>query len=194
MEVAFDTDVNAAALGEFRWGAAQDLDNFLYLTVGTGIGGGGMVNGRLMHGRTHPEMGHIRIPHDRADDPFAGTCPYHGDCLEGLAAAPAIHARWGRPARSLRPDHPAWTLISRYLGLGLVNWTLTLDPQRIVLGGGIMQREELFPAVRLELARLLNGYAAPPDLVAPQLSVRAGVLGAIALAEAHCTFRPRFAS
>ena len=92
--IGFDTDVNIAALGEHRWGAAQNLDTFIYLTVGTGIGGGGMVNGALIHGLMHPEMGHIRIPHDLSRDPFEGCCPYHGDCLEGLASGPALEGRW----------------------------------------------------------------------------------------------------
>src|SRR5262249_47038967 len=108
--VGFDTDVNAAALGEWRWGAAQRLDTFLYLTVGTGIGGGGMAGGRLLHGLVHPEMGHVRIPHDIREDPFAGSCPFHRDCLEGLASGPALRARWGRGAEDLPDDHPAWAL------------------------------------------------------------------------------------
>jgi fructokinase len=108
--VGFDTDVNVAALGEHRWGAAQGLDTFVYLTIGTGIGGGGMVNGKLIHGLVHPEMGHVRIPHDRELDPFPGACPYHGDCLEGLAAGPALEARWGQRGETLPADHPAWAL------------------------------------------------------------------------------------
>ena len=182
VKVAFDTDVNAAALGEFRWGAAQGLDNFLYLTVGTGIGGGGMVNGRLMHGRTHPEMGHIRIPHDREQDPFAGTCPYHGDCLEGLACAPAIRARWGQAGESLPDDHRAWDLEAQYLALGIASWICTLSPQRIVLGGGVLGRKKLYPLVQARVAELLNGYVEAPEIVPPMLGSRAGVLGAIALA------------
>ena len=106
--VGFDTDVNAAALGEFRWGAAQGLDTFIYLTIGTGLGGGGMVGGRLIHGLVHPEMGHIRIPHDWAADPFPGACPYHGDCFEGLAAGPALEQRWQQRGETLPDDHPAW--------------------------------------------------------------------------------------
>jgi fructokinase len=182
--VAFDTDVNAAALGEFRWGAAQGLEDFLYLTVGTGIGGGGMSNGRLMHGRAHPEMGHIRIPHDLSRDPFPGCCPYHGDCLEGLASAPAIESRWGQAAGKLPAEHPAWDLEAHYLALGLCNWICTLSPQRVILGGGVMRREELFPLVRTKLAALLGDYLDPAEIVPPQLGARAGVLGAIALAQA----------
>lgn len=108
--VGFDTDVNGAALGEHRWGAAQDVDTFIYLTIGTGVGGGVMVNGRLLHGLIHPELGHISLPHDWAQDPYKGRCPYHGDCLEGMAAGPAIGERWGQPAFELPADHPAWEL------------------------------------------------------------------------------------
>ncbi|MGB6943347.1 MAG: ROK family protein [Bryobacteraceae bacterium] len=180
--IAFDTDVNAAALAESRWGAARSLRNFIYVTVGTGLGGGAILDGRLLHGKLHPEMGHIRIPHDRARDPFPGNCPYHGDCLEGLAAGPAIEARWGRPGHLLPDGHPAWDLEAEYLALGIVSWTCTLSPERILLGGGIMQREELFAKVRARVAELLNGYLETPEIVAPKLGRRAGVLGALALA------------
>jgi len=184
VKVAFDTDVNAAALGEFRWGAAQGLHTFLYLTVGTGVGGGGMVNGGLLHGHRHPEMGHMRVPHDRERDPFPGNCPYHGDCLEGLAAAPAMEARWGRLPHELPADHPAWELEAHYLALGIANLTLALSPQRVVVGGGILRHEQLYPMVRAKVATLLNGYVATPEIVPPGLGGRAGVLGAIALGQA----------
>ncbi len=180
--VAFDTDVNAAALAESRWGAARGLRSFLYITVGTGIGGGAFIDGRLLHGRLHPEMGHLRVPHDRLRDPFAGHCPYHGDCLEGLAAGPAIQARWGLAGHLLPDGHPAWDLEGDYLALGVVSWTCVLSPERIVLGGGVMQREELFPKIRLRVGELLNGYLESPEIVPPELGTRAGVLGAIALA------------
>jgi fructokinase len=180
--VVFDTDVNAAALAESRWGAARSLRNFLYVTVGTGVGGGALIDGRLLHGRLHPEMGHILVPHDGARDPFAGNCPYHGDCLEGLAAGPAIQARWGLPGHLLPDGHTAWDLEAEYLAHGIVNWTSILSPERIVLGGGVMQREELFPKLRVRVAELLNGYLASPEMVPPKLGARAGVLGAIALA------------
>jgi fructokinase len=189
--VGFDTDVNAAALGEWRWGAAQKLDTFIYLTVGTGVGGGGMVNGKLMHGLVHPEMGHVRIPHDLTADPFAGICPFHGDCLEGLASGPAMHARWLQPAEQLTDDHPGWVLEARYLALALVNFICTLSPERIVLGGGVMSHKLLLPLLHLQVLELLNSYVRAPQIldaidsyiVAPWLGKTAGVLGALALAE-----------
>src|ERR1017187_9966760 len=190
LPVAFDTDVNTAALGEARWGAAQGLDTFIYLTIGTGLGGGGLVNGRLMHGLVHPEMGHIRVPHDRAADPFPGCCPFHGDCLEGLVSGPAIEARWGQRGETLPANHPAWDLQARYIALGLATWICTLSPQRIILGGGVMRQAHLFPRIRAQVLALLNGYIQAPEIleriadyiVPPALGGDAGVLGAIALA------------
>ena len=188
--VGFDTDVNAAALAEGRWGAARGLTDFIYLTVGTGIGGGALVNGELLHGLIHPEMGHMLIPHDKAADPFEGTCPYHGDCLEGLASGPALAARWGQAPHTLPDDHPAWDLEARHLGLGLANLILNLSPQRIILGGGVMSRKQLFPLVRAHTIEALNSYVEAPQIlqdsqayiVPPGLGRDAGVLGAIALA------------
>lgn len=190
--VGFDTDVNVAALGEHRWGAAQGLDTFIYLTIGTGLGGGGMVNGQLIHGLVHPEMGHIRVPHDWQKDPYAGSCPYHGDCLEGLAAGPALAGRWGQPGETLPDDHPAWELEAHYLALALVNFVCTLSPQRVIMGGGVMDKTFLFPMIRRQVRDLLNGYIQAPDvlenidryIVPPGLGNRSGVLGAIALAQA----------
>jgi len=179
--VAFDTDVNAAALGEHRWGAATGLDTFCYVTVGTGIGGGAMANGRLLHGLVHPEFGHMRIPHDRDRDPFDGVCPFHGDCFEGLASGEAMRARWGRPAET-NDDAAAWALEAEYLALGLVNVISALSPQRIILGGGVVKQPLLLPLLRTRVSELLAGYIAAPDIVAPALGDRAGVLGAIELA------------
>jgi len=188
--VGFDTDVNGAALGERRWGAAQGLDTFIYVTVGTGIGGGGMVEGKLMHGLLHPEMGHMRIPHDWKADPFPGACPFHGDCLEGLACGPAIEARWGGKGQHLPPDHEAWELEAQYLALGINNLICTVSPQRVILGGGVMHQPGLFPRVRSRVLELLNRYIQAPELLkhVDQYVVpagrgdNAGVLGAMALA------------
>ena len=182
----FDTDVNAAAFGESRWGAAQGLTDFIYFTVGTGIGGGAFTGGAIIHGANHPEMGHVRIPRDPAD-PFPGVCPYHGDCFEGLACGPAMEKRWGKPAQELADDHPAWALEARYLALAMASFTCSLSPQRIILGGGVMERKSIFPRVCAELESLLNGYVERPDIVPPQLGNRAGVLGALALAERAAT-------
>ena len=190
--VGFDTDVNGAALGEHQWGAAQGLDTFIYLTVGTGIGGGGLSNGRMMRGLLHPEMGHFRLPHDRQADPFPGLCPFHGDCFEGLASGGALEKRWGQSATSLPPEHPAWTLQAHYIALALASYVCTLSPQRIILGGGVMDQAHLFPRVRAGVREQLNGYIQAPALlermdsyiVPPALGGRAGVLGALALAEA----------
>jgi fructokinase len=183
--VAFDTDVNAAALGEHRWGAAQGLETFCYITVGTGIGGGGMAGGRLLHGLVHPEFGHLRVPHDRGRDPFEGVCPYHGDCWEGLASGQAIEARWGRPAAELDGDDEVWMLEAHYLALGLVSVICVLSPERILLGGGVMRRPGLLPLVRREVKGLMNGYQETATIMLPALAPRSGVLGAIALAEAR---------
>jgi fructokinase len=182
--VAFNTDVNAAALGETRWGAGRDVASCLYLTVGTGIGGGAVFEGIPMQGTAHPEMGHIRLPHDLSADPFPGVCPFHGDCLEGLASGPAIAARWGRPADELAPDHPAWALEARYLALGIANVALTVAPARVILGGGVMRQQHLLAMVRREFSAILNGYRTLPEpyIVPPELGERAGVLGALALA------------
>jgi fructokinase len=187
--IAFDTDVNAAALAEQRWGAAVGLETFCYITVGTGIGGGGMANGRLLHGLLHPEFGHMRIPHDRERDPFTGVCPYHGDCFEGLASGEAVRRRWNRPGEEL-DDAAVWALESEYLALGLVNVICVLSPQRIVIGGGVMNQPSLLGLVRGKVQELLAGYVDASELregidgfiVAPALGDRAGVLGAIELA------------
>ena len=190
--VAIDTDVNAAALAEHRWGAARELDPFVYLTVGTGIGGGAFVHGRPVHGLVHPEMGHVRIPHDRVADPFPGACPFHGDCLEGLASGVALRARWGVAAETLPAEHPAWDLEAHYLALGLATITAVMSPKRIVVGGGVARAAGLLPRVRAKLLALFGGYVPGPSLadaidsyvVAPALGERAGVLGALALAQA----------
>ena len=189
--VGFDTDVNGAALAEGRWGAARGLDTFVYVTVGTGIGGGAIVSDRLVHGLLHPEMGHVMVRR-HPDDAFAGTCPYHGDCLEGLASGPAIAARWGRPGQDLG-EHAAAAIEMEAWYLAELACTLAyvVSPQRVVVGGGVAQIDGLLPAVRSRVTTRLGGYLDSPDvttdvdrgLVAPGLGGRAGVLGGIALAE-----------
>jgi len=189
--VAFDTDVNVAAFGEHYWVPAnRPLDPLLYMTIGTGIGVGGIVNGQPLHGLLHPESGHIFIPHDRQADPFSGACPYHGDCFEGLAAGPALARRWGQPGETLPADHPAWALEARYIGLALANLILSFSPQRVVVGGGVMQQAGLYTLVQHEVQQIINGYIQSDCInqhidqyiVPPALGNRSGVLGAIALA------------
>jgi fructokinase len=181
--VGIDTDVNAAALAESRWGAGRGVANFLYVTVGSGIGGGAFISGRLLHGETHPEMGHIRVPHDWVRDPYAGSCPFHGDCLEGLASGPAIEGRWRSAAADLPDDHPAWELEAHYLAYGLANFACILSPARILVGGGVMRRQHLYHSIRRALPDILKEYVAVPDVGPPGLGDRAGVLGALAIAE-----------
>ena len=190
--IGFDTDVNGALLGEYRWGAAQGLQSSIYLTIGTGIGGGVMGEGKLIHGLVHPEVGHMRLPHDFERDPFAGGCPFHGDCFEGLAAGPAVEKRWGQQAKMLPVDHPAWELEAEYIAQALHSLICILSPQRIILGGGIMHQTQLFPLIREKVVASLNNYVHHPAIledidafiVPPMLGNQAGVLGAIALAQA----------
>jgi fructokinase len=189
--VVFDSDVNAAALGEHRWGAGRDVQSLCYLTVGTGIGAGLLIDGRPWHGLVHPEVGHMRIPHDRGRDPFAGSCPAHGDCWEGLAAGGSIAARWKQPPDQLPAEHPAWPLEADYLALGILNIVCVASPQRVIAGGGVMSHPRLLSMVRSRVRDLLAGYLDTPllgeqidrYLLAPGLGDRAGVLGAIALAQ-----------
>ena len=188
--VGFDTDVNAALLGEWRWGAAQGLANAVYMTIGTGVGGGVMVHGQVVHGLVHPEIGHLRIPHDLAEDPFRGNCPFHQDCLEGLASGPAMEKRWGMKASALPVNHRAWELEAHYIAVAVANLTLTLSPQRILLGGGVMQQPQLFKMIREEFSWVLNGYVRHPDILdhldeyiqPPKLGGHAGICGALFLA------------
>ena len=186
--VAFDTDVNGAAVGEYLWGAGQGTQNLLYLTIGTGFGGGALVNGQPVHGLVHPEMGHLFLPRAEGDD-YEGNCPFHGACLEGMVAGPAIQAHWGVPAETLPPDHVAWSFVAHYLSFAVTNMILILSPERVIMGGGVMQQEHLFPAIRSRVQSHLNGYVRAKELidqidqyiVPPGLGSRAGVLGAMAL-------------
>jgi fructokinase len=188
--VGFDTDVNAAAYGEYLWGAGKGLDVVLYLTVGTGIGGGLYVHGKLLHGLLHPEMGHVIIRRDKNKDPFNGCCPYHGDCLEGLASGRAVELRWSMPASQLPDDHPAWELEAEYLAQGLVDYILTVSPEKAILGGGLMHKRQLFPLIRKKVQVMLNGYLSIPAIVnnienyivSPGLEDKSGICGALGLA------------
>jgi fructokinase len=191
LPLAFETDVNAAAFGEHAWiPENRPLDPFIYVTVGTGIGVGILVNGKPLHGLVHAEAGHFALPHDREKDPFPGVCPYHGDCWEGLATGPAMKARWGQAAERLPDSHPGWELEAEYIALGLANLIYAFSPQRIVLGGGVAGHAGLHEAVRHRVQRILNGYIHSPRIldsigeliVPPGLGNRSGVLGAIALA------------
>jgi fructokinase len=198
--VGFDTDVNGAALAEGRWGAGAGLTDFAYVTVGTGIGVGSIVRGRSVFGMNHTEIGHIRVVRKKGDA-FPGVCPFHGDCIEGLASGPAIEARAGRAATELAPDDPAWDFVAHGLAQMLHTMVLTTAPQRILLGGGVMSGQpHLFDRIRRELQRSLNGYVQTPELqeaiaqfvAPPGLGTMAGPLGALALAadaENHATPR-----
>lgn len=188
--VGFDTDVNGAALAEGRWGAAQDLSDFAYITVGTGVGVGLVTAGRPISGFTHAELGHIRVLRVEGDD-WPGSCPFHGGCVEGLAAGSAIEARTGTCGSKLPLDHPVWPLVAHTLGQLLHVLVLTAAPRRILIGGGVMNGSgHLFPMIRQELVQSLNGYVVAPELqsgidsyvVAPALGDRAGPLGTLALA------------
>ena len=188
--VGFDTDVNGAALAEGRWGAAQGFDDYAYVTVGTGIGVGSIVRGRPIFGMNHTELGHVRVVR-KAGDRFAGVCPFHGDCIEGLASGPAIEARAGQPASQLPADHPAWEFVAHGLGQLLHTMVLATAPQRIFLGGGVMSAQaHLFERIREELRRSLNRYVEGPELegglaqyiVPPGLGTMSGPLGSLALA------------
>ncbi|WP_431804015.1 ROK family protein [Halobacillus andaensis] len=188
--VVVDTDVNVAALSEARWGNAVDVDTCLYITVGTGIGAGAIVNGGTLTGLSHPEMGHIAVRRHK-EDAFAGTCPYHNDCLEGMAAGPAIEERWGKAGAELADDPLVWEMEAYYLAQALVNYIYILSPERIIMGGGVMQQEQLFKMIRKNVVDMLNGYVSSPRLtadnidqyiVAPGLTDEAGVKGALGLA------------
>jgi fructokinase len=198
--IGFDTDVNGAALGEWRWGAAQGMEDFVYITVGTGLGGGGMARGKLLHGLVHPEMGHIGLPRISGDE-FEGSCPFHGRCWEGLCSGPAIAKRAGMAAEDLPPDHTAWDLTIAYMAHGLVNLACVLSPRRIIIGGSVRKAGRLgeaqfFMRVRKAFRTTVAGYIVSPALtekgieefiVPPHLGDDAGVCGAIALAQEACS-------
>lgn len=186
--IGFDTDVNAAVFGEAKWGAAKGLDSCVYYTIGTGVGVGVYAEGKLVHGLVHPEGGHI-LTRRHPEDNFKGACPFHDDCLEGMASGPAIEKRWGVKGNELPDDHKAWEMEAYYLGQALSGVILLLSPKKVILGGGVMHQEQLFPLVRAQVAQNLNGYVASPAIlddmddyiVPPALGDNAGLCGALAL-------------
>jgi fructokinase len=189
--VAWDTDVNAAVLGEYLWGAGQGIDPLIYITVGTGVGGGVLVNGQLLHGLLHPEIGHLMVPPPRNSSAIqqACHCPFHKSCVEGYVSGSSLASRWGVKADALPPDHPAWEEVADVMAHALMNLTLSLCPKRIILGGGVMSQEHILPLIRGQLHKLNNNYLRVPELgrniddfiVAPGLGARSGLLGALAL-------------
>ena len=188
--VRIDTDVNAAALAEWKLGAAKGLNSCLYVTVGTGIGAGIVAEGRLVHGLMHPELGHMLLRQERDDPAPDGFCPYHKGCLEGLASGPAIEKRWGRKGQEIPPEHEAWLLEAAYLAQMCMNAVCAFSPEKIILGGGVMQQKHLFPLIRQKTLQLLNGYVQAGEIlehidtyiVEPGLGTRSGATGALLLA------------
>lgn len=193
LPVGFDTDVNASALGEATWGSTKGLSDFIYITIGTGVGVGVVQNNRLLHGMLHPEAGHILLA-QREDDTYKGKCPYHGKCLEGLAAGPAIEERWGKPGRELAKMPEVWDLEAYYIAQAIVNFIFTLSPMRIVLGGGVMHQEQLFTLVREKVKELLGGYINTKEIadldsyiVPAGLNEKQGIMGCLQLAVGACS-------
>ncbi|MBS4178257.1 ROK family protein [Lederbergia citrea] len=188
--IEFNTDVNAAALGEMMHGAARGVDSCLYITVGTGIGGGAVVQGKMLQGLSHPEMGHILVRR-HPEDSFIGACPYHQDCLEGMAAGPAIEKRWGKKGHKLQDNEKVWEIESYYLAQALMQYIVIVSPKKIIMGGGVMKQAQLFPLVHQQVKELLNGYVPLPQIteriedyiVAPGLGDDAGITGALMLAK-----------
>lgn len=190
VKAVIDTDVNAAALGEYSIKSMHNIKNMVYITIGTGIGAGFIINGELVHGLVHPEFGHIHIPHDHRIDPFPGICPYHSDCFEGLASGPALAARWNMPADEIPVDHIAWDLEAEYIAYALANLICTVSPQKIIIGGGVMHRDFLFDIVREKTVKIINKYVRSKYLeegiedyiTPPRLKNESGLIGALCLA------------
>ena len=185
--VGFDTDVNGSVLGEVTFGQAKGKNCVVYVTIGTGVGAGIYIEGKLLHGMLHPEAGHILLT-QRQDDTYEGTCPYHKTCLEGLAAGPAIEARWGRKAVELKDDARVWDLEAYYIAQAIVNYILILSPQMIILGGGVMHQEQLFPKIRSYVKKMMNGYIKTKEMadldhyiVPASLHDDQGIMGALEL-------------
>ena len=186
--VGFDTDVNGSLLGEVTWGCAKGLTDAVYFTIGTGVGAGIMTNGKMLHGMLHPEAGHVKMV-PRSGDTYKGKCPYHGTCFEGMAAGPAIEERWGAKAVQLADREEVWDLESYYIAQALMGIVLTLSPQKIILGGGVMHQKQLFSMIREKMLKELNGYIQAKELtdidnyiVPASLNDDQGIMGCIKLA------------
>lgn len=185
--IGFDTDVNGSALGEVTFGQAKGKKNIIYITIGTGVGAGVYAEGRLLHGMMHPEAGHVLIRR-RQGDTYEGKCPYHKDCMEGMTAGPAIEARWGKKGIELKDRPEVWDLEAYYIAQALVNYIMTLSPEMIILGGGVMHQEQLYPLIRGYVKELLAGYIRMKQLddmehyiVPPSLHDNQGIMGALEL-------------
>jgi len=188
LPIAFETDVNAAAIGESEFGAGRHHRNVAYLTVGTGIGGGFLHDGQALHGRMHPEIGHLAVPDfDRDYGKSTNVCPFHESCLEGRACGPAIAERWGQPGSELPADHPAWELEAKYLSVAAVDLTAAWSPDVLLFGGGVMQQEGLIERIRAEFTLRSGNYWALPSaddyILPPALGQQAGIVGALTLAQ-----------
>ncbi|WP_026510576.1 ROK family protein [Butyrivibrio sp. LC3010] len=190
--VGFDTDVNGSLLGEVTWGCAKGLSDAIYLTIGTGIGGGIMTNGKLLHGMLHPEAGHLRLPRLK-NDPGKSVCPYHDNCFEGLASGPSIKARWGKTADLLTDNNEVWEIEAEYIATALMDYAVILSPKKIILGGGVMHQEQLFPMIRAKFKELVNGYIVTDEMnhlddyiVPASLNDDQGIMGAVKLAMDAC--------
>lgn len=189
-KVYLETDVNASALGEFFLYPENRIQNLAYITIGTGIGAGIIINGKIVHGLVHPEFGHIRIPHDYRQDPFPGICPFHRDCFEGLASGPALAERWHQPPDKIPMDHIAWELEAEYIAYAIANLICTISPEIIVLGGGVMQHSRLMKMVQSKTRCMLSGYIKSKSveeniseyIVTPRLKEDSGILGALSMA------------
>ncbi len=185
--IGFDTDVNSSVLGEVTFGQAKGKSCVVYMTIGTGIGAGIFIEGSLLHGMLHPEAGHVLV-RKRNDDPYEGICPYHKDCFEGLASGPAIESRWGQEAAALADEKKVWELEAYYIAQALTGYILTLSPEMIILGGGVMKQEQLFPIIRRKTLELLNGYIKTEEIdhmenyiVPASLNGNQGIMGCLEL-------------
>ena len=187
--IGFDTDVNGSLLGEATWGTAKGLTDAVYFTIGTGIGMGAMSGGNLIHGMLHPEAGHIKLS-VLPEDNYAGHCPNHATCFEGMACGPAIQTRWGKPAQELREMPEVWDMEAKYIAQALTSIIYVLSPQKIILGGGVMGQTQLFPLIRKYVLEYINGYLDTKELrninnyiVPAALNGNQGIMGALKLAE-----------